>query len=184
MAVVHGELVISGRKRKAIEADLDEMGFDRMPKNDVRPKPGVAPDADADADADSPAQGLSYEYLLSMAISSLTEEKVRPVFTQAHVACKEANQDIPHKFDSVVSLNEVLHVQVQALESDRDEKNAEVERMRSSTKEQLWREDLSAFEASYKDWLIEEENAAKELRNSQINAQARQRGKGTYILCF
>lgn len=79
LAVVHGELIVSGRKRKDIETDLDDMGFDRMPKNDARPKPGLAPDADEDAEVESQTQGLSYEYLLSMAISSLTEEKVRPI---------------------------------------------------------------------------------------------------------
>lgn len=82
------------------------------------------------------------------------------------------------RWTSVARSAELLCVQVQALESDRDEKNAEVDRMRSSTKEKLWKEDLSAFEASYKDWLIEEENAANELRISQNKAQARQRGKG------
>lgn len=76
LAVVHGELIVSGRKRKAIESDLDDMGFDRMPKNDALSKPGAPADDEADAEADAPAQGASYEYLLSMAISSLTEEKV------------------------------------------------------------------------------------------------------------
>lgn len=77
MAVVHGELIVSGRKRKDIESDLDSMGFDRMPKSDVRPTQGAPADADEDAEADARAQGASYDYLLSMAISSLTQEKVR-----------------------------------------------------------------------------------------------------------
>lgn len=82
------------------------------------------------------------------------------------------------------SCDDILHLQVQALESEREEKIAEVERIRSSTKEQLWKEDLSAFEASYKDWLIEEENAARELRITQNKAQGRQRAKGMYCLAM
>lgn len=75
LAVVHGELIVNGRKRKEIEGDMERMNFDRMPKNDLRAKPGAAA-PEAEEDADAAAQGLSYEYLLSMAISSLTEEKV------------------------------------------------------------------------------------------------------------
>eukprot|EP00892_Ulva_mutabilis_P007081 jgi/Ulvmu1/4745/UM020_0029.1 len=142
LAVVHGELIISGRKRPDIEIDMERMDFDRMPKAEARAKPGAPADADEEAEADAQAQGYSYDYLLSMAISSLTEEKV------------------------------------QALESERDEKDAEVERMRSTTKEDLWKGDLSAFEAAYKEWLVEEEEAAKELRITQRNAQGGQRAKG------
>lgn len=87
LAVISGELVISNRKRAAIEADLVAQGFDKMPKTDAPPRRGakgiaVAAEPD-DGDADEAAaeaeaaDGGSYEYLLSMAISSLTEEKVR-----------------------------------------------------------------------------------------------------------
>ena len=70
---------------------------------------------------------------------------------------------------------------MQALESEREEKNAQVELMRSTTKEELWKEDLTAFELAYKEWLIEEENAAKELCITQRNAQAGQRNKGVLL---
>lgn len=73
-------------------------------------------------------------------------------------------------------------MQVEALESEREEKIAEVERIRATTKEQLWKDDLSAFEAAYKDWLVEEEEAAKQLRITQSKAQGRQRAKGTCCL--
>ena len=69
------------------------MGFDRMPKNDARSAAGVAAvataDAEEDTEADGKAQGASYEYLLSMAISSLTQEKVwracAPSVPRSHV---------------------------------------------------------------------------------------------------
>lgn len=76
---------------------------------------------------------------------------------------------------------EPFHAQVQALESEREEKLAEVERMRSSTKEKLWKDDLDSFEASYNAWLVDEEKAAQELRVTQNKAQGRQRAKG---MCF
>ena len=85
LAVIAGDVVVSNRKRAAIEADLDTLGFDRMAKSDTASKRGVAVAAEpedqdgetAAAEADA-ADGRTFDYLLSMAISSLTYEKARP----------------------------------------------------------------------------------------------------------
>lgn len=80
LAVVSGELVVSNRKRRDIETDLQRMGFDRMIKTEASGKRGIASAAEADGTgeeaAEDAAEGTSYLYLLSMAISSLTYEKV------------------------------------------------------------------------------------------------------------
>lgn len=75
LAVVSGELVVSNRKRKDVEAELEKEGYDRMPKKDGQKKAAREGNDNDEEDAAEPATG-SYEYLLSMAISSLTEEKV------------------------------------------------------------------------------------------------------------
>lgn len=81
LAVIGGELVVSNRKRKDIEADLEAMDFDRMTKAEAASKRSVAPVAEAEVDGDDAgaeaADGKSFDYLLAMAISSLTFEKVR-----------------------------------------------------------------------------------------------------------
>ena len=93
LAVIAGEVVVSNRKRAAIEADLERMGFDRMPKSDTASKRGVAVAAEPadgdgeDAAAEAAAAGESYDYLLSMPIASLTLEKV-PVAASALPASK------------------------------------------------------------------------------------------------
>jgi DNA topoisomerase II len=100
LAVISGEVIVSNRKRKDIEADLDAAGFDRMSKADAASKRGVATPAESD-DASGPsedavdrASGKSFDYLLSMAISSLTYEKVSYIAIllfgclAAHISCR------------------------------------------------------------------------------------------------
>jgi DNA topoisomerase II len=78
LAVISGQLIINNRKRKEIEADLENDGYDKMPKADSH-KRNMPQSASADASEEDEAvdaTAKSYEYLLSMAISNLTEEKV------------------------------------------------------------------------------------------------------------
>lgn len=80
LAVIEGSLVVSNRKKKDIEADLEAQGFDRMSKsadNGSRKVVAKDPDNDDDEEEEAAAVGGSYDYLLSMAIQNLTEEKVR-----------------------------------------------------------------------------------------------------------
>ena len=81
LAVIEGSLTVSNRKKRDIEVDLEAQGFDRMPKADgAGSRKVVAKDTEGDDDEDeepTAAAAGSYEYLLSMAIQSLTEEKVR-----------------------------------------------------------------------------------------------------------
>ena len=90
LAVIEGSLKVSNRKKKDIEVDLEAQGFDRMPKADgAGNKKAAAKDIEnEDDDDEEPATATasgSYEYLLSMAIQSLTEEKVR--ILESNVYC-------------------------------------------------------------------------------------------------
>lgn len=82
LAVISGEIVVSNRKRRDIEADLEAGGYDRMSKSDAAGKRGVAAPAESEESGETSegaaagASGKSFDYLLSMAISSLTYEKV------------------------------------------------------------------------------------------------------------
>jgi DNA topoisomerase II len=78
LAVISGDLKVSNRKKKDIEADLEEQRFDRMPKvadNGKKAAPKEN-DNDEEEEEEAPASEGSYDYLLSMAIQNLTEEKV------------------------------------------------------------------------------------------------------------
>eukprot|EP00775_Hariotina_reticulata_P006914 gene6914-7130_t len=73
-AVINGDLLLSNRKRADIEADLEAQGFDKMAKSkDVGAKVG-------------------YDYLLSMAIYSLTWEKVQTLSEEADAAAAEVTR--------------------------------------------------------------------------------------------
>lgn len=81
LAVINEDLKVSNRRRAELEADMVAMGFDRMSKTAALSKRNVAAAVSADDDEDgavaATADTLSFEYLLSMSISSLTKEKVR-----------------------------------------------------------------------------------------------------------
>ena len=98
LAVVRGELKVSGRKRRDIEADLEAGGYDRMAKTDAaaaRRGGTVTPsdseegeEGDGEAAPAATGDGKSYDYLLGMAISTLTHEKARAAFAaRARPAC-------------------------------------------------------------------------------------------------
>ena len=85
LGVVEGEIIVNNRKRAELLAELKLKGFTPFPKKSKSSEPVVAGTENADAeegdDADDAGKGViaaaDYEYLLSMAIASLTLEKVQ-----------------------------------------------------------------------------------------------------------
>jgi DNA topoisomerase-2 len=81
MSVVDGKLVIAKRKRAELEAELRRGGFDPLPKGG-KAAAAAAEAAAADDDGEDGAAaavadaGVSYDYLLSLPLWSLTLEKV------------------------------------------------------------------------------------------------------------
>lgn len=82
LAVISGSIKLNNRKRADVEADLEGQGFDRLPstkKQQVAAAAAAAPEEEEDpVDASG-----SYEYLLSMSLSSLTLEKVNALQEEA-----------------------------------------------------------------------------------------------------
>ncbi|KAF6262252.1 DNA topoisomerase [Scenedesmus sp. NREL 46B-D3] len=109
LAVISGELVLANRKRADIEGNLEAQGFDKMAKSkDVSvcwqqaaaatggrtgARACVAQDDSEEeigrAAAAAAAVKESYDYLLSMAIYSLTWEKVQSLTEEADAAAAE-----------------------------------------------------------------------------------------------
>jgi DNA topoisomerase II len=78
--IVNKELVVSGRKKADIVAELRKKDFRPFPKVAKAKAAGETEDVveeDEDEDDEKEAKGIhDYDYLLQMAISSLTKEKV------------------------------------------------------------------------------------------------------------
>ncbi|KAL4798336.1 DNA topoisomerase [Aspergillus venezuelensis] len=80
--IIDGELVVSKKKKTALVAELKDKGFRAFPKVADAAKAGetekVVEASDDEADADDTTQDLAhaYDYLLGMAIWSLTQERV------------------------------------------------------------------------------------------------------------
>jgi DNA topoisomerase-2 len=82
LMIVKKEISLSNRKRGDIVAELRRLDFRPFPKVAkavVAADPDAVADSDAEEDPTAAAGSDSdYDYLLSMALSSLTKEKVRP----------------------------------------------------------------------------------------------------------
>ncbi|KAK9813254.1 hypothetical protein WJX72_011500 [[Myrmecia] bisecta] len=79
LAVVHGELHVSNRKKVDIVAALEEAGFDKLASGKTKAGMSEA----GEGEEAGPAGPLSYDYLLSMPIYSLTLEKVLALESEA-----------------------------------------------------------------------------------------------------
>lgn len=85
IAVVDGSLKLSNRRRADIEADLEKAGYDRLfsaKKASAAAAAGIPELAEEAEEGAEPDKG-SYEYLLSMSLSSLTMEKVQALKSEA-----------------------------------------------------------------------------------------------------
>lgn len=91
LGVVKGEIVVSNRKRADLFLELQQKGFTPFPKKTKSVEPEVAGAADdteeteenLNSEAISSGVRISdYEYLLSMAIGTLTIEKVQALLDE------------------------------------------------------------------------------------------------------
>ncbi|KAF3321549.1 DNA topoisomerase 2 [Carex littledalei] len=87
LGVVNGEIIVSNRKRAELFMELQQRGFTPFPKKSKGPEVAVAgAEEDGEEDSQSPdaeaplkvgVKASDYEYLLSLAIGTLTLEKVQ-----------------------------------------------------------------------------------------------------------
>jgi DNA topoisomerase-2 len=149
LAVIHGELIVSNRKKSDILRELQTEGYKMF--FPVKKNSTAAKDDDNDNDEEDTDDASSsstsnsvrgYDYLLSMKLWSLTQEKV------------------------------------EALGAERDAKREQLDDLMAKSPEDLWHEDLDALEIAMDDFDAEiaeaklEETAA---RNKAVKARG---GKG------
>lgn len=84
--IIDGKLVVSKKKKSALVNELNKLGFKRFPKIVDAKKSGefeevVEQDEDSD-DAETVAGANDFDYLLGMAIWSLTQERVEKLLNQ------------------------------------------------------------------------------------------------------
>lgn len=121
LAVIKGDLVVSNRKKKDLLKDLDDQGFDRIPKEKkakVHETEILAEGEEVDDEEEVVVEkeddkSSDFDYLLSMAIWSLTMERVNK------------------------------------LKKDLELKKAELDAMKALLPEDIWRKDLDAFENAW-----------------------------------
>ncbi|XP_050269217.1 calreticulin-3-like [Quercus robur] len=100
LAVVKGEIIVSNRKRADLFVELQTKGFTPFPKKTKAVEPEVAgatddtEETEVKSPADSSSNGVQisdYEYLLAMAIGSLTIEKVQELCAERDKVNKEVD---------------------------------------------------------------------------------------------
>ena len=158
LAVIHGELIVSNRKKTEILQELQTEGYKMFfpikKSNSSVKEDSSASETSGDEDdtEDAPAMSGSsisnsvrgYDYLLSMKLWSLTQEKV------------------------------------EALRAERDAKREQLDELMAKTPEDLWTEDLDALEGALDDFDADLEEAEQEedaARQKAVRAQGA-KGKG------
>ncbi|KAK0272289.1 DNA topoisomerase 2 [Friedmanniomyces endolithicus] len=100
--IIDGQLTVSKKKKAVLVAELQRLGFTRFTKvvdakkegefEAVVVEEGGAAGGDDDEDAETAAGASDYDYLLGMAIWSLTQERVERLLQQ--IGAKEAEIDV------------------------------------------------------------------------------------------
>lgn len=86
LAVVDGEITIGRKKKSVLVSELEEMGFDKMSKTQKVAAAAAQEEADSAASEEAAESvGASYDYLLSMPLWNLTQEKVDDLLAETEV---------------------------------------------------------------------------------------------------
>ena len=93
--IIDGKLIISKKKKAVLVAELKKLGFDAFPKIKDASKAGeleeIAENEDEEASEDERVDASAYDYLLGMALWSLTQERVEKL--RKHIGDKEVEID-------------------------------------------------------------------------------------------
>ena len=102
LAVVDDELTIGRKKKSVLVDELEAMGFDRMPKSQkvaaalaqetLDGESAEGAEEGAEPAADAADAGASYDYLLSMPLWNLTQEKVDELVEEQRVKTLEVEE--------------------------------------------------------------------------------------------
>lgn len=125
--IIDKTLIVSNKKKSIIVAELRDLKFRPFPKNNKAKDAGEVEDALEEADE---GMASDYDYLLGMAIWSLTSEKVSP--------------EGPGWW---------LTEQVDKLLAERDHKELELIALLKLTPQDIWNNDLDKF---LEEWAVSE----------------------------
>ncbi|EOD43202.1 putative dna topoisomerase ii protein [Neofusicoccum parvum UCRNP2] len=90
--IIDGKLVVSKKKKAVLVAELKKLAFKAIPKNEAKKQGEEEAFVDEEDDSDNEPGANDYDYLLGMAIWSLTQERVEKLLKQ--IGDKEAEVDI------------------------------------------------------------------------------------------
>ncbi|KKY22133.1 putative dna topoisomerase ii [Diplodia seriata] len=89
--IIDGKLVVAKKKKTALVAELKKLGFKPIPKNEAKKQGEEEEFLEEDEESDAPGAN-DYDYLLGMAIWSLTQERVEKLLRQ--IGDKELEIDV------------------------------------------------------------------------------------------
>lgn len=87
LAVVEGDIIVNNRKRAELFVELKQKGFDPFPRKKQRAGPSAVGAIEEDEENEESPEAANvgssdYEYLLSMAIGTLTLERVQQLIAE------------------------------------------------------------------------------------------------------
>ncbi|KAG6654498.1 DNA topoisomerase 2-like isoform X1 [Carya illinoinensis] len=145
LAVVNGEIIVSNRKRADLFVELQRKGFTPFPKKTkaVEPEVAGAIDETEETEDNSPAVSKNgvvisdYEYLLAMAIGTLTIEKVQELCADKDRLNKEV-EDLRKETPRSFWMKDLYALEKQLDEIEKSDAQAEElrKKMRSKAKGQ------------------------------------------------
>lgn len=89
--IIDGKLTVSKKKKAVLVTELKKLGFKPIPKNEAKKQGEEEEFLEEDEDTDEPGAN-DYDYLLGMAIWSLTQERVEKLLKQ--IGDKEVEIDV------------------------------------------------------------------------------------------
>ncbi|ESR52319.1 hypothetical protein CICLE_v10030505mg [Citrus x clementina] len=135
LGVVNGEIVVNNRKRTDLLLELRQKGFTPFPKNSKSIEAVVAGATDETEESEenpevvNGVQSIDYDYLLSMAIGTLTLEKVQGLLADRDKLNEEVD-DLRKATPESLWVKDLDALDMQLDELDKSDARAEEERMK------------------------------------------------------
>ncbi|KAL9420945.1 hypothetical protein AB3S75_038503 [Citrus x aurantiifolia] len=135
LGVVNGEIVVNNRKRTDLLLELRQKGFTPFPKNSKSIEAVVAgatdetEESEENPEAVNGVQSIDYDYLLSMAIGTLTLEKVQGLLADRDKLNEEVD-DLRKATPESLWVKDLDALDMQLDELDKSDARAEEERMK------------------------------------------------------
>ncbi|KAJ4711597.1 DNA topoisomerase 2 [Melia azedarach] len=140
LGVVNGEIIVNNRKRADLFRELQQKGFTPFPKNPISVEAVVAGEIETEESEESPeavnlngVRSSDYHYLLSMAIGTLTLEKVQELLADRDKLNKDVD-DLRKATPESLWVKDLDALEMQLDELDKSDARAEEERKKLKCK--------------------------------------------------